>query len=167
MSIEAAAVFRDALLGLKFMHNHGWVHCDIKPHNIGVISGRAVLLDVGQAQFLRSGFTLPAQPGRGGTVNYLAPEREMTEYNHAVDIWPMGCIGFELTYGYHPLKFAANPWRPEHEEMRQAFHQRYQEAIDKLLADHRQYVSQRAADTNNPHFIHRKWPLTVTVFNIC
>jgi hypothetical protein len=49
---------------------------DIQPQNIGVLPGsppRAVLLDVG-ARVLNSGSTLFVTPGRGGTVNYLAPE---------------------------------------------------------------------------------------------
>ena len=53
MSIEAAAIFREALLGVKFIHDNSWFYGDIKLQNIGVLSGkppRAVLLDVGQAR---------------------------------------------------------------------------------------------------------------------
>jgi serine/threonine protein kinase len=160
MSLEVAVIFRDALLGLKFLHNNGWVHRDMKPPNIGVLPGsppRAVLLDVGQATFLEPDSMLPSKPGYGGTVNYLAPEREMSVYDHAVDVWPMGVMGFELTYGHHPFMFAANPWRPgeKHEQMRPAFHQRYRQAIDMLSNDHWQYVDRKAAD-KNPDFIHCK-----------
>ncbi len=84
----------------------------------------------------------------------------------SADMWPMGCIGFQLTYGYHPFKFAANPWRPgEYEAMQPVFHQRYQEAVDKMVADYRRYADQRAAD-RNPYVVHRKWPLTAAVFGI-
>ena len=164
MSIEAAAIFRDALLGLKFLHDNCWLHRDVKLQNIGVLPGsppRAILLDVGQAKFLDSGSTLPATPGRSGTVNYLAPEREMSEHDHAVDVWPMGVIGFELICGHHPFKFAANPWRPgeEYEQIRPAFHQRYQKAIDKMSADYNRYVGQKAANKNQ-YFIHRKYQPT-------
>jgi serine/threonine protein kinase len=130
MSTDAAALIRDALLGLKFLHDNSWLHRDVKPQNIGVLPGsppRAVLLDVGQAWVLNSGSSLRATPGCCGTLNYLAPECEMTEYDHTADIWPMGVIGFELTYGHHPFRFAKNPWRPGevHEQMRPAFHQKY------------------------------------------
>lgn len=161
----AAIIFRDVLLGLEFLHKNGWLHRDIKPQNIGVTLGsppRAVILDVGQAEVLALGIKLQATPGQGGTLGYLAPEREMSHYDHGADIWPMGVIAIELTYGRHPFRFAINPWRPgeQHEEIRPAFHQRYQAAVDKLSNDYRQCVGQNTANRDSS-FIHRKCQFVV------
>lgn len=154
MSIEAAQVFRDALLGVGILHNQRWLHSDLKPANIGIIGSppRAVLLDVGQASYLAPGATLDAKPGCGGTRNYLAPERELEAHDHLVDIWSLGVIGYELTYGYHPWRFALNPWRDDKKEcgeLRPLFHQSYQEAMDILARDF------RSAKSSQQH-IHRK-----------
>ncbi|PSN59235.1 kinase-like protein [Corynespora cassiicola Philippines] len=155
MSFRTASIFRDALLGLKVMHNNGWIHRDIKPPNIGVMPTGAVLLDIGQAKLLKSGCKLHATPGCTGTINYLAPEREMSEYDQLADIWAMGCIGFEMTYGYHPFSFTVNPWRSgkRYEEMRSRFHAKYREAIDKLSADYKKYLVKKTAG-DSEDFLH-------------
>lgn len=160
MSITAAVIYREAMIGVKFLHDNSRIHRDIKPPNIGILPGkppRAVLLDVGQAKELDLGSNLPATPGYSGTVNYLSPGREITEYDHGVDIWALGVIGHQLTYGYHPFEFKINPWRggEKHEEIRPAFQQRYQEAIDRMSIDYDRYRGQKASD-RNPSFIHRK-----------
>lgn len=147
MSKEAAIIFRDALLGLEFLHINGWLHRDIKPQNIGVIPSnppRAVLLDIGQAAFLKNNL-LEGLPGNGGTINYLAPEREMSAYDHGVDVWSMGIIGFELSYGRHPFRFAVNPWRPGqyYECLRPSFQQQYGEAILILSQDGCRYINEK------------------------
>ena len=157
MSIEAAFIFRDALLGLQFLHDNSWLHGDIKPQNIGVLPTkppRAVILDFGQAALLEVGL-LTARPGRGGTINYLAPERELTAYNHLVDIWSMAVIGFELIYGHHPFRFAINPWRPgrEHINLRQTFNTKYQQALATLSSDYLNYVGNRPAKRDQS-FLH-------------
>ena len=41
-------------------------------------------------------------------IGYLAPELELENYNHSIDIWSMGIILFELTYNYYPWKFSIN-----------------------------------------------------------
>ncbi|KAI1133652.1 kinase-like domain-containing protein [Nemania abortiva] len=158
MSMKAATILHDALLGLKFLHENGWLHRDIKPQNIGVTLGsppRAVILDVGQANVLALGTKFQATPGRGGTLGYLAPEREMSYYDHGADIWPMGVIAIELTYGHNPFEFAINPWRPgaQYEEIRPAFHQRYQKTVDELSNDYKQCVGQKTVNRNRS-FIH-------------
>ena len=140
MAIDAARVFRDALLGAKALHEQGWLHGDLKPPNIGVIGTppRAVLLDIGHATHLKLGSTLPPTPGRGGTVDYIAPEREMENYDHTVDVWSLGVIGYELMYGYHPWRMALNPWRNDKEDcekLRPKFDQKYEEATDILTRD--------------------------------
>ncbi|PVI01095.1 kinase-like protein, partial [Periconia macrospinosa] len=131
MSIKAARIFRDALEGVKFLHDHGWIHCDLKPANIGVIGDRAVLLDVGQARYLQPGSMIKASPGSDGTPGYLSPEREQAAYDHSADVWAMGIVGYELTYGFHPFLFRESPWRPgrQYGSLRTAFHSKYRTAI--------------------------------------
>ncbi|KAM5505383.1 hypothetical protein McaMca56_000027 [Microsporum canis] len=123
-----ANLFYDALIGLNFLHSNNWVHGDIKPGNIRILDGntpRVVLLDFGGAVHLTPERQLPATPGRGGTVNYLAPERELQNHDHSIDVWSMGIIGFELLYGYRPWKIAVNPWRP-------TFHDGYRQSVEQM-----------------------------------
>ncbi len=64
MTTEAASAFRDALLGVKFMHDRGWLHRDLKPTNIGLIGTplRSVLLDVGTSRHIPVGRSLQRKP---------------------------------------------------------------------------------------------------------
>ncbi|KAL8313033.1 hypothetical protein RB593_007307 [Gaeumannomyces tritici] len=143
MPVAAGRVFRDALMSAKILHDWGWLHGDLKPANIGVIGAssaqqRAVLLDVGHAVHLGPGSSLRPRPCTGGTLDYLAPEREMENYDYAVDIWGLGIVGFQLTYGRHPWRFARNPWRHDRKgdgDLRRDFMARYDEAMD-MLASH-------------------------------
>lgn len=43
-------------------------------------------------------------PGYGGTIWYLAPEREIQSFDYLVVIWSIGVVLLELAYGYHPWK---------------------------------------------------------------
>jgi serine/threonine protein kinase len=65
MTKEAAKLFHDALQGIGFLHNNGWIHCDLKPLNIGILDNppRPVLLDLDQARYLTPGAKLLASPG--------------------------------------------------------------------------------------------------------
>ena len=155
MTIEAAIAFRDALIALQVMHNGDWMHRDLKPTNIGLVGtpARAVLLDVGTSAHLRRGTTMKSRPGALGTIGYLAPELELEEYDHSIDIWAMGIILYHLTYNHHPWKFALNPWRDgkENEKLRPQFRKSYQEAIDKMMRD---YHTARQSPTEG--YIHRE-----------
>jgi len=73
---EALARFDDlvaqCLRALDYIHERGWLHNDIKPHNIRVTPAFQVkLLDFGLAQRLAAG----SEAGASGTLQYLAPER--------------------------------------------------------------------------------------------
>ena len=158
METQAAVVFRDALVGLKIMHHDmNRVHRDLKPANIGVLGtpARAVLLDVGTSAYIQPGAMLQPTPGHGGTVNYLAPEIEQEQYGAPVDIWAMGVILYELTYGQHPWRYAINPWREgrDNKELRTAFRESYKNAIERMAKD---YKSTQEAPADG--YIHRKYP---------
>ncbi|KAI3316751.1 kinase-like protein [Xylariaceae sp. AK1471] len=154
MTMETAIAFQDALVGLQVMHNGGWIHRDLKPTNIGVVGTpvRAVILDVGTSTYLRHGTTIKPSPGAVGTIGYLAPELELEDYNHSIDIWAMGITLYYLTYKHHPWHLALNPWRDrkENEELRPQFRKMYQEAIDKAMKD---YDVARQSPTTG--YIHR------------
>ena len=134
MSPGAIALYHDALEGVNFLHSHGWVHGDLKPGNVGIKGTRAVLLDNGGSWQFDNASLRPPSPGFGGTIPYLAPEREMQGHGSEVDVWSMGIVLFELMYGYHPWKFSSNPWRPGgiYENLRPQFNQKYREAMDQV-----------------------------------
>ncbi|KAK3377453.1 hypothetical protein B0H63DRAFT_218943 [Podospora didyma] len=99
---------------------------------------RTVLLENGTAHYLKStsDYLLP-QPSLSGTIYYLAPERELQKYDLLVDIWAMGIVGSELTYGCKPFEFTRNPWREgeEYEKLRPDFLKKYNEIMAKLAND--------------------------------
>lgn len=135
MRNESMDLFREALLGVEFLHSHGWLHRDLKPANIGVLCRdppRIVLLDLGGA--IHAGSTpVDPTPGCGGTVGYLAPERELQPYDCSVDVWAMGIIGYELLHGRHPWPLARNPWRQENlAQLRPHFESMYDREISRL-----------------------------------
>lgn len=154
MKMETAAAFRDALEGVKVMHEKRWVHRDLKPANIGLVGNppRSVLLDNGTAAYIQPGRMLRPKPGEIGTVGFLAPELELDDYDHGVDIWAMGVILYYLTYGHHPWNYALNPWRDvkECETLRSSFQKSYQDAINRMTVDYH-----RARHSPAAGYIHR------------
>jgi serine/threonine protein kinase len=158
MTMEAAIAFRDALLGLQSMHRGGWMHRDLKPSNIGLIGtpARAVLLDNGTSAHLRPGTLMKPTPGRVGTIGFLAPELEIKDYDHSIDIWAMGITLYCLTYNRHPWRYALNPWRntKENEKLRPEFQKDYQAAITRMMKDYK-----AALKMPMEGHIHRKFTL--------
>jgi len=88
-----------ALMGLQlvsvlgYLHRRGWLHLDVKPSNVVVQGGRAVLIDL----------SLVAPPGDGrshaGTDGYLAPEQVRGQgLSSASDVFGLGVtLGESLT----------------------------------------------------------------------
>ncbi len=69
--VDVMLVFRMVANGLNAMHQHGYVHCDIKPNNILMDKAGAIrIIDLGQS--CRIGTT---KPRIQGTPDYIAPEQ--------------------------------------------------------------------------------------------
>ena len=76
---------KDILRGLKFLHDMNIVHCDIKPHNVLLLTdGQCKLSDFGASQTL---FRLAAKGLVQGTPQFMAPEAAAGSAGKASDIW--------------------------------------------------------------------------------
>jgi serine/threonine protein kinase len=93
-----------AILGLQlssavaYLHDHGYLHLDLKPSNVVVDCGRAIVVDLSIAQ----------KPGRGiaglGTWQYLAPEQALgRRLDATADVWGIGAVLFEALTGRAPF----------------------------------------------------------------
>ncbi|GKU10710.1 ste protein kinase [Fusarium langsethiae] len=133
-------VLTDILGATNFLHRHRWMHGDLKPVNIGIRTWTTecisvVLLDLDDAEESPfPGRHHLARPGTGGTIGWLAPEREMTGYNELTDIWSIGVMAIEMISGQHPWRQGKNPWRPgsEASQLQKEFHDMYGETVDAL-----------------------------------
>lgn len=68
---DVLLVFRMVASGLNAIHQHGFVHCDIKPNNILLSSSGSIkIIDLGQS--CKIGTT---KPRIQGTPDYIAPEQ--------------------------------------------------------------------------------------------
>ncbi|MBA3391099.1 MAG: protein kinase [Deltaproteobacteria bacterium] len=88
---------------LSAAHRAGVIHRDVKPDNVILSDGRAVLTDFGVASMMVD----RAQRPIVGTPAYLAPEMlRGEEFDHRVDVYAVSCLAYELIAGDPP--FAAS-----------------------------------------------------------
>ncbi|KAJ7967971.1 Protein kinase domain [Quillaja saponaria] len=99
---------KEILQGLKFLHEHGIVHCDVKSNNVLLgLSGNIKLADFGSAKRVKdlmgkSGVENSWQ-SIGGTPLWMAPEVLRNEgLFFAADIWSLGCTIIEMATGRPP-----------------------------------------------------------------
>lgn len=103
---EAARVLPALAAALDCLHEHGIVHADIKPANIGFTSeGTPKLMDFGLAALAGE-----ADGRHGGTLLYLSPERIKGEPpTKQSDIWALAVVTWECLVGGHPFWRAQSP----------------------------------------------------------
>ncbi|HEV8497947.1 MAG TPA: protein kinase, partial [Gemmatimonadaceae bacterium] len=119
---EAVDILRDVARALSYAHAHGVVHRDIKPDNVLLSHGAAVVSDFGIAKAISvsqtaarevAGKPTLTQVGTSiGTPAYMSPEQVAgdPDIDYRTDIYAFGCMAYELLAGHPPFS-GASPQR--------------------------------------------------------
>ena len=103
---EALGITRDVASALGYAHQRGMLHRDVKPENILLAGGRALIADFGLARAIGAAdYTkLTATGVIVGTVYYMSPEqlREEADLDQRTDVYSLGCILYEMLSGEPP-----------------------------------------------------------------
>jgi serine/threonine protein kinase len=105
-------IVRELCEPLRYLHERGVVHGDVKPENIFLCDdGRVVLLDFGAARYGDEESNADASACTTfGTWMYMAPEcRVGAAMDHRADVYALGCVLQELLTGRPPV--LVEPWR--------------------------------------------------------
>ncbi|HEU4525811.1 MAG TPA: serine/threonine-protein kinase, partial [Gemmatimonadales bacterium] len=105
---EAARILREIVDALSYAHRHGVVHRDIKPDNVLLSDGHAVVTDFGVAKAVSEATGRQQLTTAGvalGTPTYMAPEHATADpgMDHRVDLYAVGVMGYELIAGRPPF----------------------------------------------------------------
>ena len=108
---EVIHILRDVARALAYAHERGVVHRDIKPDNVLLSGGTAVVTDFGIAKAISaarttSNETALTQLGTSiGTPAYISPEQAAGDptVDHRADIYSLGCMAYELIAGSAPF----------------------------------------------------------------
>ncbi len=98
---ESMQIVSQLASALDFAHDRDVIHRDLKPGNILISDGQALLTDFGLAQLMANNSqSISVTGGIAGTYNYMPPEIFMDdEATPAADIYALGCVIYEMLVG--------------------------------------------------------------------
>jgi eukaryotic-like serine/threonine-protein kinase len=101
---DVAHLGSQLISSLRYIHDSGFLHLDIKPGNVIIDGGRVKVIDLSLAQ--PPGLCLPGV----GTSAYLSPEQARGEsVGSAADVWGIGLTLFEAATCVRPFGNLARP----------------------------------------------------------
>ncbi len=104
---EALRLAGEIASGLGHAHQHGLVHRDVKPENVLLADGIALVTDFGIARVAEPGLLdSHSTIGPGvGTPAYMAPEQVIGgSIDARTDVYALGCVIFEMLTGHAPFQ---------------------------------------------------------------
>ncbi len=108
---DVLLVLNDVARALAYAHGRGVVHRDIKPDNVMLSGGAALVTDFGIAKAMNSARTtspentLTRMGTSIGTPSYMAPEQGAgdPDTDHRADLYAFGAMAYELLTGAPPF----------------------------------------------------------------
>ena len=105
---EAVRLTDEIASALSYAHEQGIVHRDVKPENIMLSGGRAVVADfgIGRALAAAGGQPLTGTGFAVGTPAYMSPEQAFGEadLDGRSDVYALGCVVYEMVSGHTPFQ---------------------------------------------------------------
>lgn len=100
--LQALKILKEVSTGLEYVHNHGYLHCDLKPDNILFrANGHAVITDFGIARELPDEKTHSV----AGTPYYMSPEQAQGhKLEKTSDIYSLGVVLYEMLTSQLPFQ---------------------------------------------------------------
>lgn len=102
--------------GLQAMHDFGWAHADVKPHNVLISDDDTpILMDLGSAtrarkeiQTRQQALNVEEEAATKTSMAYRAPELTSTPYpislDERVDVFGLGCTLYCIAFGNSPFE---------------------------------------------------------------
>jgi eukaryotic-like serine/threonine-protein kinase len=104
---DAIRIAREVAEGLAYAHAEDVVHRDIKPGNILLEDGHAVIADFGLARAIRAAVAddLSSAGLALGTPTYMSPEQSSgaDQVDGRSDVYSLGCVLYEMLAGEPPF----------------------------------------------------------------
>ncbi len=101
---DALRITREVADALAYAHAQGVIHRDVKPENILLESGHAVVADFGIARSIRAGVDVSSAGLAIGTPAYMSPEQwEGGTVDGRSDLYSLGCVLYEMLSGAPPF----------------------------------------------------------------
>jgi hypothetical protein len=104
---DAVRIASEVASALDYAHRHGVIHRDVKPENILLQDGQALVADFGLALGgTGTSETRMTEPGISlGTPHYMSPEQAAgeREITGRSDVYALGCVTYEMLLGEPPF----------------------------------------------------------------